>query len=128
MSSRAEHKVEREYIADTKHVMGKNQILFRIAEAALANPERRVRDVIFPVVSEATLHDLVAEFRASGIGYHERVHQKLRGSYSQHYRQIVPEILRVLDFRSNNLSHRPLIQALSLLKEYVTSKQIYYPT
>jgi hypothetical protein len=107
--------------------LNKNQLLFQIAEAALANPDGSVRDVIFPVVSEALLEALVEDFKTSGSGYHERVHRQLRESYSHHFRRILPEILEVLRFQSNNRQYRPLINALSLLERYVESRQHYYP-
>lgn len=86
-----------------------------------------MREVIYPVVSEAILQQLVDEFKASGTGYHEQVHHKQRGSYSHHYRRMLPEILDALDFQSNNQKHRPLIEATELLKRYSQSQQQYYP-
>ena len=48
----------------------------RTAEAAVEHPDERVRDVMFPVVGEQTLRDLVCEARASeegisGAGAHD---------------------------------------------------------
>lgn len=127
MNTRAEQRVERDFIIESKQVLNKNALLFRIAEAALGNPDGSIRDVIFPVVSEETLEDLLEEFRTSGSSYQERVYRRLRGSYSQHYRRILPEIFEVLRFQSNNQRYRPLIDALSILERYVKSKQHYYP-
>ncbi len=45
---------------------------------------------------------------------------------SNHYRRMVPSILSVLEFRSNNDIHRPVIDALNLIKKYVGSTQRYY--
>lgn len=56
----------------------------------------------------------------------ERVHTVMRSSYASHYRRMVPKLLGVLEFRSNNEVHRPVIQALELLKKYADSKQRYY--
>ena len=50
----------------------------------------------------------------------------MRSSYSSYYRRILPLILDKLEFRSNNEVHRPVIQALELLKKYADSKQRYY--
>ncbi|MFX7922622.1 hypothetical protein ABTK16_19950, partial [Acinetobacter baumannii] len=66
---RAESKVEKELLADFRHVRGKTGLLFRLAEAAVDQPEGIVKDVVFPVVGEQTLRDLVKEFKASGPGY-----------------------------------------------------------
>ena len=40
----------------------------------------------------------------------------LRASYGAHYRRLLPALLDVLEFRSNNAAHRPVIRALDLLK------------
>ena len=85
-----------------------------------------MRDVIFSVAGEETLHRLVTEFKASG-DYDEQVYRTLSGSYNQHYRQIVPEILKVLTVRSNNRAYQPVIEALELIERYAKSRQISYP-
>jgi hypothetical protein len=41
---------------------------------------------------------------------------------------MVPQLLQALEFRSNNATHRPLIDALELLKRYAKSSQRLYPT
>lgn len=50
----------------------------------------------------------------------------MRASYGRHYRRMVPAILHVLTFRSNNIVHRPVIQALELLTRHADSEQPYY--
>ena len=40
---------------------------------------------------------------------------------------MVPELLRVLDFRSNNTGQQPIIDAISLLRKYTSSQQVHYP-
>src|SRR5262249_60033769 len=81
----------------------------------------------FPVVSEATLKDLVAEYKAHAPAYRQQVHTIMRASYRHHYRQLLPQLLGLLDFRSNNDAHRPIIQALRVLADYATSTLVYYP-
>lgn len=39
---------------------------------------------------------------------------------------MIPQLLEVLEFRSNNDIHRPVIKALELLKKYAQNKQRYY--
>ena len=46
----------------------------------------------------------------------QNVRTVIRNSYKGHYRRMVPPILETLEFRSNNQHHRPVIQALALLK------------
>jgi TnpA family transposase len=123
IDSAAEHRVERELLADLRRVTGKTGLLFRVAEAAVEQPDGIVREVVFPAVGgEHVLHELVKEYKATGPGYRRKLHQAMRRSYQAHYRRLLPPLLDTLDFRSNNETHRPLIQALGLLKRYARSK------
>lgn len=115
---KAERKVERELLQDFKRTSGKHTLLYQLAEAAVEHPDDPVREVLYPVVGEQTLRELVREYRASGPTYHQRVYTVMRGSYQHHYRQVVPLLLEVLQFHSNNASYQPIISALDLLKRY----------
>jgi len=88
-----------------------------------------VRDVVFSIVSEQTLRDLVKEYKSTGSAYQQKVQTMMRSSYSRHYRRMVPVILKHLEFCSNNEVHRPVILALEVLKKYVDlpSTQAYFP-
>ena len=123
---RAEHRVEEELLAALQRVPGKTDLLFQLAEAVLAKPDGRVRDVVYPVVGEQTLQNLVAEHQASGQTFRRRVHTVMRASYQHYYRRMVPQILAVLEFRSNNSVHRPVIGALELLKRHGRSQRRFY--
>lgn len=115
---KAERKVERELLRDCKRITGKTTMLYQLAEAAVEHPDDPVREVLYPVVGEQTLRELVREYRTSGPTYHQRVYTVMRGSYQHHYRQVVPLLLEVLQFHSNNASYQPIISALDLLKRY----------
>jgi TnpA family transposase len=127
IGQRAEHKVEREILSDLKRVTGKTTLLFQIAEAAANHPDATVKAAIYPVVSERTLQDLVKEYKATGPAYRRHIHTVMRSSYRNHYRRMLPPLLDVLEFRSNNEVHRPVIHALALLKQYAGTKYKYYP-
>ena len=86
------------------------------------SPDGRVRDVVFPVVGEQTLRDLVREKKATGPSYHTSLRTVIRNSYRGHYRRAVPELLDTLEFRSNNALHRPVIDALDLVRRYARTK------
>lgn len=59
IGARAERKVERELLEDLKRVSGKQNLLFTLADATLSHPDGVVRDVVFPVIGEQTLRELV---------------------------------------------------------------------
>jgi TnpA family transposase len=126
IGTRAERRINSELINDFKTVTGKTNLLFRIAEVAVAEPSGVIEKVIYPVVSQKTLRDLVAEYKATGTAYRQRVHTVMRASFASHYRRMIPQLLSALEFRSNNDIHRPVIQALEILKKYARSKARYY--
>lgn len=128
IGAKAQRKVEKAFLADLKRVSGKTNLLFQLAEAAVAHPDGVVKEVLYPVVSERVLRELVKEYQSSGPIYRHHVHTVMRASYRSHYRRMVPAVLRSLTFRSNNDEHRPLIRALNLLKQYADSDRapVYY--
>ncbi len=60
-----------------------------------------IEKVIYPVVSQKTLRDLVAEYKATGTAYRQRVHTIMRTSFAHRYRRMIPQLLSALEFRSN---------------------------
>src|SRR6266700_1563714 len=124
---RAEKRVEQEYLNEFKRVGNKEGILYQIAEAAVAHPDEPVREVVFPVASEKLLREVIKEYKAKSPAFRKQVHLIMRASYSHHYRRMVPELLEILDFHSNNELYRPVIHALQLVKDYVHSPRQYYP-
>ena len=113
---KAERRVVEELVEEAVEVRGKAGILFRVAEAASGSPEGVVREVIFPVVGQQTLEALAREARALGTPQSRRVHTAVRASYGSYYRRMMPKLLAALDFRSNNGTHRPLLDALDAIR------------
>jgi TnpA family transposase len=123
VSVNAERKVVTEITGGLEKVHGKTLLLFRLAEAAVDQPHGVVSEVLFPVVDEQTLQDLVKEYRSKGPTYQRHVHTVLRSSYSHHYRRMLPLLLDTLTFRSNNVAHQPVIDALAWLQAHRDSRQ-----
>lgn len=130
INTRATRRVENAMTAGLKKVRSKDSLLFDLAEASLARPDELVRDVIFPLIGTDRLEQLVREGRANDKEFKKQVRLTLRGSYSSHYRRMLPSVLGALVFRSNNTAHRPIINALVLLAVYVEkdTKQRHYDT
>jgi hypothetical protein len=121
IGARAERKVEKAFLEDLKRVNGKTGMLFRLAEAALAHPEGVVKEIVFPIVHEATWRDLVKEGQAPGPFSRYQVQTVIRRSYPLHDRRMLPPWLHALECRSNNARPQPLIEALALLKKDLPS-------
>ncbi|MFK0254842.1 hypothetical protein [Streptomyces sp. NPDC090445] len=85
IGARAEKKVTEQLINAFKKASGKENILFKLAEASLGTPEGTVRQVVFPAVSggEATLRELVHEFKTRGPVYRRTVQTTLKASYTK---------------------------------------------
>lgn len=127
IKGKAEKRIEKEFIKDLKKVTGKNNILFKIAEKSLEEPEGVIKDTIYPIVNVEILKDLVKEYKTSGVTYQKKVYTVMRNSYSRHYRRMLPELLEILEFKSNNDQHKPIIEAIDLIKKYIDKKIVYYP-
>ena len=46
----------------------------------------------------------------------------MRRSYGRHYRRMLGVILKTLHFRSNNLEHQPILQALRVIETSLTRR------
>ena len=101
LQTRSRRKVIAAIARDIERVHGKESLLVDIAEAAVDDPEGRVIDVIYPVAGVAKLSAVIAEHRAKGT-MDRRIQTVMRGSYAGHYRRMLPKLLSVLRFRSNN--------------------------
>jgi TnpA family transposase len=112
----AKNRVIKTLAGEIERVQGKEGLLVKIAEAACLQPEGMVRDVVFPAAGGANvLAAIVREHKASG-GFERRIHGVLRASYLRHYRRMLPAVLGVLEFRSNNAVHRPVLDAIDWLR------------
>lgn len=126
ISVRSERKVVAELVGELTKVNGKTNLLFRIAEAANGRPDDTIRNVIFPVAGEQTIADLVKEYRSDGPAYVKRIYRRIRSSYARHYRRMLPQVIKTLDFRSNNTAWQPLLDAIKLLKDDKLSGARYF--
>ena len=78
INARADTKVTSDFVAELKRVSGKENILFKMTEAALQSPGERVEDVIYPVVpgGQETLVALLQEFKAKGTSYRQHLQRE----------------------------------------------------
>lgn len=121
---KAERRVTKEIAGGVREVSAKKALLFKIAQTAIENPDATIRDALFPIIGENTFNDLVKEFEASNPFYNEQVELVARNSYISHYRRMVPPILEVLRFRCNNQHHKPVIDAITILKSLKFGQRI----
>jgi TnpA family transposase len=116
LGTRAQKKIDKRHFAAFKQVRGKARLLFKLAEATADQPDGVIKEVVYPVVGQKTLQELVAEFKSMGFDFDREVHEKMRSSYGSHYRRMLMPVLDALRFQSNNTVHRPVIEALDALQ------------
>ena len=115
VGAQARKRVLKAFTQEIERVHAEEGLLVKIAEAACLQPEGTVRDVVFTAADgAAVLAAIVREHKASG-SFERQVHTVLRSSYLGHYRRMLPAVLSVLEFRSNNAVHRPVLDAIDWL-------------
>ncbi|MEL7334017.1 MAG: Tn3 family transposase, partial [Cyanobacteria bacterium J06560_2] len=116
LESRSRRRASSEIVATAEENDNHDQLLYKIALAALSEPERSVKEVIYPVASESQLESVVEHLGEGGISFKERLHAKMRRSYTHYYRRLLPPILKTLTFRSESRGLKPLLAAIKLLQ------------
>lgn len=126
IDTQTEKQLRKELIKDVKHVAGKVQLLFRVAEAAVDEPDGTIREVLFTQIKEEIFQDLVTEAKSSGPQYRIWYQYVMRQKYARHSRRMLPLVLEYLTFRSDN-RFQPVVDALATLKQYLGTKIQYLP-
>jgi TnpA family transposase len=124
----ANKRVGKQVIDEMRNrVDNKPRLLRKVAQAALDGPEKTIREGIYPVMSQKQCEAIVNEQEEKN-SYHGRLYERMRTSYSRHYRRMLPGLLNMLEFRSNNDAHQPLIEAIALLKRSLGTGGAWYPS
>jgi len=123
---RARSRVEKQLITDYIKVGGKQELFFQLIQTISDNPTGIIEEVLYPLIGKERLDALIEEAKQQG-SYQQFVQTRISGSYTHHYRQILPLLLEILSFRSNNEQHKPLIEALAIVAAYLDEKEAYYP-
>ena len=126
IGTRAEKKIDKKQFVAFKKVRGKVRLLYKVAEATVDQPDGVVKEVVYPVVSQKMLKELVAEFGTLSTDVEREVQETMRSAYSHYYRGVLMPALDALTFRSNNAVHRPVIDALAVLQANRDSRRQYY--
>lgn len=120
INAHADTKITNEFVAELKRVSGKENILFKMTQAALEAPEETVSEVIYPAVPGGvdTLVALWHEYQSKGTSYRQHRQRVFKASYTNHYRTGLIQIVEALEFGSTNTVHAPMMAALALIKRY----------
>jgi TnpA family transposase len=124
---KAEQRLDKQLRSDLKRTYGKFKLLYEIAVASTANPEGKVKDVVFGAVPKKVLEEIIREYESSGQEFETKVRDSVLRSYGAYYRKMLPHILQTLEFRTNTPTHDPLIRAIELMKRHLNEKSYFYP-
>ena len=127
IGTRSKRKVVGDIAKDIDRVYGKERLLVEIASASIDEPSGRICDVIFPIVGKEKLAAIVKESHAKG-ALDRRIYKVMRGSWASHYRRMLPNLLSVLEFRSNNAVWRPVLAALDWIRSKIDDGCRFVPS
>jgi hypothetical protein len=127
LDKRSEKQIQKEWLANLERVEGKMQILSRVAEAVVGEPDGIVRNVLFPRVKEETFNNLVAEFRLKSPQLRLLRQTVMQQKFARHYRRMLPTLLETLQFRSDN-RFQPIIEALEVIRRHIRLHAEHFPT
>ncbi|MES9710886.1 Tn3 family transposase, partial [Bacillus safensis] len=124
--NKAKNTTRNETVAELEKVQGKNKHILNLLKATVDHPNGIIQDTLYPIVSSSTIRDIIKDMSRNSREYKEKIYIKMHSSYRGHYRRALCDILKNLTFKSNNLSHQPIIEALQLIKEYSDSGQRFF--
>lgn len=126
VGNKAKNSTRNEAVAELEKVQGKNKHILNLLKATVDHPDGIIQDTLYPIVSPSTIRDIIKDMTRNNREYKEKIYVKMHSSYRGHYRRSLCDILKNLTFKSNNLSHQPIIEALQLIKEYSDSSQRFF--
>jgi len=102
------------------------ETLYNIFVEYRREPHRYMDDVLPSIVSEEVIDSTIVNYELEGISFKdsEKIYM-LKSFY--HYRQIIPILFDSIEFNSNNLNFKPVIEAIELIKKYSRQKIHHYP-
>ncbi len=121
----AQTKVESGFKEALNKANMKVHTMYRTGKAILARPKGIVEDVIFPEASREWWLALIREVEGDAVRRAGIIHA-IQRSYSLHYRRMLPDILRHLEFRTTS-TDASLITAIQLLRDHMGSPSTHYP-
>lgn len=124
--NKAKNTTRNETVAELEKVQGKNKHILNLLKATVDHPNGIIQDTLYPIVSSSTIRDIIKDMSRNSREYKEKIYIKMHSSYRGHYRRALCDILKNLTFKSNNLSHQPIIEALQLIQEYSDSGQRFF--
>ncbi len=128
MKASAEHHIDTKILSDVKRVNGKFDILYSLASTALQFPGGVIKDVIYPVVNQDILKNIVHDMKHSGNKWYQgQVNQKVHSLYSHGHRKTILELLDIFTFHASTTDGREFLKAIDFVKCHQDLADTWYP-
>jgi hypothetical protein len=119
ISKKAYRKLERDLVSNIQSVYKKRELLYKLAKASTQNPDGIVKSVVFPIVGEDILLQIITEYEGKELDYESHRAQEKIGKYTHSYRRMMKPVLDILVFRTNNPVRDPLIKGIAVVHKYL---------
>ena len=127
MDTQTEKHLQKELLRDIKRVTGKVQLLYRIAEAVVEEPDGTIRDGALSRRSrKRPFGILLRKPRPVGPSTASGISMSCGRNTSITIGRCCPWVLEHLTFRSEN-RFQPVIEALAVIKQSLGTKGQYFP-
>ena len=111
---------------NARQAYNKEKLLLDILKAALENPNAPVSEVIFPLINEKDAQALVKK-QGSQREWAADVFSVMQSSWQGHYRSMLKNLLKTVEFHSNNSQFKPILKALDWIHvNFDNRSQIVY--
>ncbi|EQD86551.1 hypothetical protein GCM10009533_37270 [Saccharopolyspora spinosporotrichia] len=115
LHARIEARFEQSLPQDPWLERERHALLPKLLGAALDRPDEPVRSVLYPLVSEKTMRELVKDAATREAMHVRRKRAVLRSTYSSPYQQVLALLLTALEFRCTDPACWPVMAALGEL-------------
>lgn len=123
----AESYVNKNIVNEVKHVNGKFDILYKLAETACECPEGIIKNEIYEKVSRETLRDVVNDLKhKGGKWYQTQVNTKIHSLYSHAHRKVLLELLKSFTFQSSTPQGEQLVKAINFVIKNIDAPGTHY--
>jgi hypothetical protein len=127
IDKKADRKLEHDLVSNIQSVYKKREILYKLAKASTQNPDGIVKSVVFSVIGEDVLQQIITEYEGKELNYDSHRAQEKTGKYIHSHRRMMKPVLDILVFRTNNPVRNPLIKNISVVHKYLDKRHTWIP-
>ena len=126
INKKSEKIVTKKLIKNLISLKEKDDIVLQVFTAAVENPDSTIREALFTIVGERTFQQIIDEYKKKP-SYTKEHNISMKFSYGAHYRKMLPDLLEVIEFNTNNAAYQPILDAVTILKKYIDCKDQFFP-